>query len=79
MAKKAEFTLKVTENRYKGETYTQLVGSIKDGNQSILVSIPCDSSGNVPFYDSKSGDRFCYARAVKFTAGQRSRKRRNEF
>lgn len=82
MAKKgnvAEFTLKVTDNKYKGETYTSLVGSFKKGRDSFLISIQTDAEGNPTFYTTKDGkSTFIYARAVSFQQDGEKPKRRNE-
>ena len=74
----AEFTLTLKENRYKGETYPQLVGSFKKGREAFLISIATDDKGNPKFYESKKGDVFIYARAVSFTSDGDRPKRRNE-
>lgn len=70
----AEFTLQLKENRYKGETYHQLVGSFRHGTRDILISINCDSSGNIKFYESKRGNQFCYVRAIGYNKQNRTRR-----
>ena len=73
----AEFSFTLKENKYKGETYHQLVGSFEKGSETILISINCDASGNIPMYKTKDkGIDFCYARAVSFRTGQKQEKKR---
>lgn len=76
---KAEFTLTVKDNKYKGETYTQLVGSFKDGRNVFLISIQTDENGSPKVYKSEKGAEFIYARAVKFAdTPDGKKKRKNE-
>lgn len=75
----ASFTLAVKDNRYKGETYTQMVGSFEDGSNTYLVSINTDENGNIPMYKSEKGVHFCYARVVRFKKSpDGKRKRKNQ-
>lgn len=75
----AEFSLALKENKYKGEVYHQLVGSFEKGSETILISINCDASCNIPMYKTKDkGIDFCYVRAVSFRTGaQKEKKRKN--
>lgn len=74
----AQFTLSVKDNKYKGETYTQLVGSFKKGRDSFLISIQTDSNGNPKMYKSEKGTEFIYARAIHFNESTEGPKKRNE-
>lgn len=75
-----QFTLTVKDNKYKGKTFTQLVGSFEDGRNSFLVSIQTDSNGIPKIYKSEKGAEFIYARCVKFAKSENGqRKRKNQF
>lgn len=74
----AEFSLSYKENKYKGNVYPQLVGSFKKGTQSFLITMSCDSDGNIKVYNSKDGTPFVYARAIAFNDNGQKPKRKNE-
>lgn len=74
----AEFSLGYKKETFEGTEFHRLVGSFgTGGTKRILVSIPCDSSGNVRTYTSKDGKVFCYAKATSYNKqpGQGSSKR----
>ncbi|ANQ48498.1 hypothetical protein MY04_1121 [Flammeovirga sp. MY04] len=75
--KSVQTTLGVKKNNFKGKTYYQLVGSVKDGhNERVGVSINCDSKGNPQIYKSKEkGTPFVYARFFRFDEDSAKRSR----
>ena len=78
--KQVEFTLAIKDKKYKGETYTQMVGSFEDGRETYLISIQTDEKGNPKVYKSEKGVEFIYARCVKFKSSEDGkRKRKNQF
>lgn len=59
-------TLRLKTDKYKGETYYSLVGSIEVGNQRVGVSIATDSDGNPKIYVNQEKNRpYVYARFFK--------------
>ncbi len=66
MAKPVTFCLTKRDKKYNGKEWCELVGSFEVNNDTVFVTIGCDSSGHPTVYTGEkgkaAGKNFVYAR-----------------
>lgn len=77
MSKSVKIVFGKQEDKYKGNTYCSYKASVDiGGGKAVLVTIPCDDSGNIPKYSTKNdGTELIYAYAVGYTKKPKGEKR----